>query len=287
MNHSEYPAIYKAASDLSADSQKAYFNALKWNMGFLILATVISIANSSCPWAAITQALVLLGALGCAIYLYVVKPDRHWYSARALAESVKTSTWRFIIKAEPFTNPDEQDRHNFALRLKQVLDSNKDVAGRLSTHLDESQITDEMERVRQLSTADRQTYYRDNRIVEQRTWYAKKAAFNKRKAALFYFLLFAVIVVAIILALCKIKLSSAPYWPTDVFVTLSASMLSWIQAKRYQELAVSYALTAHEIGFIRQSASSDMEDGELSVFVGDAENAFSREHTQWIARRDT
>lgn len=287
MKHSEYPAIYKSASDLSAESQKGYFNALKWNMGLLMAAAVISVVNSSCPWAAIVQALVLLGALGCAIYLYAAKPDRHWYSARALAESVKTSTWRFITKAEPFTNPDDQDRHNFILRLKQVLDSNKDVAGRLSTHLDESQITDEMERVRQLSTADRQAYYRNNRVVEQLAWYAKKASFNKRKATLYYFVLFAIILVAVILALCKIKFSSAPYWPTDAFVTLAASMLSWIQAKRYQELSISYALTAHEIVFIRQHASNNMEDGELSIFVGDAENAFSREHTQWVARRDT
>lgn len=287
MNHSEYPAVYQSASDLSAGSQNAYFNALKWHMGLLVVAAVISIINSSCPWASILQALVLLGALGCAIYLYAAKPDRHWYSARALAESVKTSTWRFMTKAEPFANPDDQDRRSFVLRLKQVLDSNKDVAGRLSTHLDETQITDEMERVRQLSTADRQAYYRDNRVVEQLSWYARKASFNKRKATLYYFTLFAIILVAIAFSISKVKFSSAPYWPTDVFVTLAASMLSWIQAKRYQELSVSYALTAHEIGFIRQQASSNMRDGELSVFVGDAENAFSREHTQWIARRDT
>lgn len=27
-------------------------------------------------------------------------------------------------------------------------------------------------------------------------------------------------------------------------------------------------------------------DEKFSVFVGDAENAFSREHTQWVARKD-
>jgi hypothetical protein len=29
-----------------------------------------------------------------------------------------------------------------------------------------------------------------------------------------------------------------------------------------------------------------MNEDEFSVFVGDAENAFSREHTQWVARKD-
>jgi hypothetical protein len=163
---------------------------------------------------------------------------------------------------------------------------NKDVVGRLSTHLDESQITSEMERVRRLSTEERQTYYRDARVLEQLTWYAHKAKFNQRRATWYYWGLFGTIFCAIVLALCRIRFPSTPYWPTDAFVTLAASLLSWIQAKRFQELAVSYALTAHEISFIRQQASAKMTESEFSQFVGDAEMAFSREHTQWTARRD-
>ena len=64
-------------------------------------------------------------------------------------------------------------------------------------------------------------------------------------------------------------------------------MLSWIQAKRFQELAASYALAAHEISIIRQQSSGPMDDRAFSRFVGDAENAFSREHTQWVARQDS
>jgi hypothetical protein len=113
------------------------------------------------------------------------------------------------------------------------------------------------------------------------------AAFNRRKATGFYVALFVTIFVAVIFSLAKIRFPSVSYWPTDTLVTIAASLLSWIQAKRFQELAVSYALTAHEIGFIRQQAGGVMSDEQLSAFVGDSENAFSREHTQWIARRDT
>ncbi|AXW60747.1 hypothetical protein CJO94_00930 [Ralstonia solanacearum] len=287
MKHSEYPALFKSASDLSARAQKNFFRAFKLHLGLLIVAAIISMVNSADPLLSIAQAMTLMCALGCAIYLYSVKPDRQWYSARALAESVKTSCWRFVTRAEPFGNPDEQDRHNFVQRLKQVLDSNKDVAGRLNTYLDKSQITDEMERIRGLSTRDRQAYYRDHRIADQLSWYARKAAFNRRMATAFYVALFVTIFVAIVFALGKIRFPSAPYWPTDAFITLAASLLSWIQAKRFQELAVSYALTAHEISFIRQRAEAAANDTELAAFVGDAENAFSREHTQWVARRDT
>ena len=60
-----------------------------------------------------------------------------------------------------------------------------------------------------------------------------------------------------------------------------------MQAKRFSDLAASYALAAHEIGFINEQAGRVGNDEEkFSSFVADAETAFSREHTQWVARRD-
>lgn len=256
-------------------------------MGLLTIAALISVVNSPRPEAAILQAMVLLGALGCAIYLYSGRPDRHWYSGRAVAESVKTLVWRFVSKAEPFDHVDELDRHDFALRLKAVIEQNKDVAGLLTTHLDGVQISPEMERLRQQNLVDRVKYYLNSRIVDQQSWYANKAAFNRRMVKRFFAFLIITIVTAILFSVTKIEFPAVDFWPTDFFVTLAAGILSWIQAKRFQELATSYALTAHEISLIRQQVSEITTDDQLSKFVGDAENAFSREHTQWIARRDT
>jgi len=67
---------------------------------------------------------------------------------------------------------------------------------------------------------------------------------------------------------------------------MAASVLSWMQAKRFSELAASYALAAHEISLIREKSMLPNTPDEFSQFVGDAENAFSREHTQWVARKD-
>jgi len=255
-------------------------------MGLLTIAVLISAANSPLPGVAVAQSLVLLGALGCAIYLYLGRPDRHWYSGRAVAESVKTLVWRFISKAEPFNNSDAADRHNFTLRLSKIVEQNKGVAGLLSTHLDGVQISNEMEMRRQAEVTERIEYYREFRIVDQQRWYAKKASYNRRMVNGYFAFLFVTICVAIFFSITKIEYPAASFWPTDVFVTLAAGILSWIQANRFQELSASYALTAHEISLIRQQAISTMTDDELSSFIGDAENAFSREHTQWIARRD-
>ncbi|NJA89730.1 DUF4231 domain-containing protein [Rhodocyclus tenuis] len=286
MKQEDYPALYQSASDLSQRAQNAFYRAFLSHMGLLAIASAISVINSSRPDVAILQAIVLIGALGCAIYLYLVRPDRHWYSGRAVAESIKTITWRYVSKSEPFNGEDVIDSHNFGLKLKAIVEQNKDIAGLLTTHLDGVQISREMNRLRQASAMERLEYYKLNRIVDQQSWYASKASANRRLTNRFFIALIATIGVAIFFSIARVMFPTAPFWPTDFFVTVAAALLSWIQAKRFQELSASYALAAHEISLIRQQASSPMSDEELSKFVGDAENAFSREHTQWVARKD-
>jgi SMODS and SLOG-associating 2TM effector domain 3/SMODS and SLOG-associating 2TM effector domain 1 len=286
MQQSEYPALYQSSTDLSQDSQTAFFRAFFGHMFLLCVAAIISISNSSNPYIAILQAMILLGALGCAIYLYWQRPDRHWYSGRAVTESIKTVTWRYISKAEPFNGEDEIDKDSFLKRLKSIVEQNRDVGGRLKTHLEGQQISGEMARLRNQSFVERVEYYRIARITDQLTWYAKKAATNSRNVDKFFGSLVLVLVLAILCAIARVKHPTTEYWPTDFLVTLAAAVLSWIQAKRFQELAISYALTAHEINMIREQLGRVVTDEQFSKFVGDAENAFSREHTQWVARRD-
>lgn len=287
MKHSDYPALYQSASDLSERSQNAFYRVFLSHMVLLATASAISVANSPCAEVAIFQALVLIGALGCAVYLFFVRPERHWYSGRAVAESIKTSTWRYMMRADPFNGSDETDRHNFRMKLKAIVEQNKDVAGLLVTHLDGTQISEAMEIQRRKTHIERLNYYRTHRISEQQTWYANKASINRKKVKRYFIALLLTIGVAILLSIAKVRYPTAPYWPTDFFVTFAAALLSWIQAKRFQELTASYSLAAHEISLIKEQAAATMDANDLSKFVGDAENAFSREHTQWIARKDT
>jgi hypothetical protein len=93
-------------------------------------------------------------------------------------------------------------------------------------------------------------------------------------------------VLALGFAIFRIVYPSTEHWPTDIFVAAAASMMGWVQTKRFQELASSYTLTAHEIVLLDAMLPDDNSEESFSLFVADAENAFSREHTQWRARRD-
>jgi hypothetical protein len=244
---------------------------LFWHLLLLVVAAVISVFNSSLPEFAIVQAIALLGALACSVSLFSVRPDRYWYAGRAVAESIKTVTWRFVSKAEPFNTSDEIARHHFMQTLKSIIEQNQEVARRLSTNLDGIQITDTMMAMRQRDIEERKRDYIESRVNDQQRWYAKKSGYNKKMATYFFVALIATNAIAMIFAIAKVRFPNMPYWPTDALVALAASTLSWMQAKRFSELSASYALAAHEISFIKEQSASVKTDDDLSQFVGDAE----------------
>ena len=286
MLEQDFPALYRSANELSLDSQTHFFCALRLHLVLLVIAATLSITSISHWSIAVIQLLVLLGALLCSIYLFSKRPDRYWYAGRAVAESIKTITWRYVCRAEPFESEDPVAKSEFQRKLKAIIDQNKDVAQSLTNHLDAPQITDVMTQMRAQALNDRKAIYAEKRIKDQLTWYAKKAAFNRKTSNYFFWALIIINSVAVLCAILRIRFVDVPFWPTDIFVATAASILSWMQAKRFSELAASYALAANEIGFIREQSLLSITDEEFSLFVGDAENAFSREHTQWVARKD-
>lgn len=286
MTEQDFPALYRSADQLSLNSQKHFFRILFVHLSVLVIAAVLSTINISEKWIPIFQLLSLITALGCSVYLWTVRPDRYWYAGRAVAESVKTITWRYISRAEPFDTEDKTAKNNFKQSLKMIFDQNHDICSKLTDYADKEQFTDLMEKTRQLPLENRKENYCKNRIKNQRNWYAKKASFNKKMGNIFFWWLIIINFVGVVLAVLKIADINPIYLPVDVVITLAASLLSWIQAKRFTELSASYALTAHEIGFINEKLVEITTEADFSKFVGDAENAFSREHTQWAARRD-
>ena len=150
-------------------------------------------------------------------------------------------------------------------------------------------------KVRESSLAERIELYRTARIEDQHAWYISKARRNTDTARLWFVLLVLFNVLAI--GLCVVRLSpegremwehTVGRWPIDFFTIAAGSVLAWMQTKRFQELAASYTLTAYEIGILRADLpAKDSTESRFAHFVADSENAFSREHTQWRARRDT
>lgn len=281
----DLPALHKSASALSDRSQKTFFTVLGANLSLLVFAALLSSMNSSDHRVAIVQTLAISSALLCSIFLATFRPEKVWYTARAIAESVKTLAWKFAMKSEPFDGADEQARNEFLQRLRTLAMQNATVLRHATSHLEAEHVTQAMIRVRQHDFVTRRQHYRDFRIADQLSWYANKSATNDRAARLSFGLLILLNAIGVVLAIAKVSDPKSSYW-IDLFITSAAGILTWMQAKRYSELSGSYALAATEIGLIRDQLPSIEGEAAFSVFVSDSEMAFSREHTQWIARRD-
>lgn len=286
MTESDFPSLYQAADAASNGAQKKFLWALGINLTLLVVAAAMSVANVQTRSFALIQMAPLVGTLGLTIYLAVKRPERIWYGARALAESVKTVAWRYMMRAEPFNRDDNTDRDHFRQSLTAIFNSNKTVSAHAVTMSSSPQISPKMADVRRMTLADRIELYERERVQDQHDWYNRKARSNQRAASLWFVALIILNLGALGLAVGKVATPTTDYWPTDILVAAAASVMAWIQTKRFQELAASYTLTAHEIGLLRIALPVPPAEDKFSTYVGDAENAFSREHTQWQARRD-
>jgi hypothetical protein len=283
----EYPALYSSASAGAASAQSGFLLTIRAEYFLLFCVSVALSTKGLVAQNRLLISIILLILAGLFVFKIVKKLDQDWYRCRALAESVKTSTWRFCMRAHPFVDADRtaEPNANFRNLLRDILKSNHNVAHNLSTD-DAEQVTESMLAVRMLELAERKAYYVQYRISDQRTWYTKKSAANKR--ALHFWVVITILIylgAAVSLNADQLGFSTVTM-AFDPLIVLATSALGWLQMKRHGELLASYNLTAHEIGIIKSSIDAVKSEEQFSDFVNEAELAFSREHTQWVARRD-
>jgi hypothetical protein len=283
IQENSFPGLYQSADKTSLDSQNKYYICLSFYLGLLVIAAAVSFFIPVNTYGALLSALLFLVTLGILIFLKTSKPDDIWYNGRAVAESVKTLSWKWMMKADPF-HEDNNAEADFVVDLNKVLNQNQSLSAVLnSIEGAKEPITDIMRSVRSQSFDDQKTLYKNQRIDNQSDWYTKKANFNKKKASIWFVVSVILHGSAIIMLMYRIYDSSVSL-PVEVIATAASAVLTWIQAKKHNELSSSYSLAAHEIGFIKSEWQS-VTKVNFSDFVINTENAFSREHTQWIARK--
>jgi hypothetical protein len=284
---SDLPGLYHSADEASLAAQGKYLLALKAYMFFLVLASLVAYFATDSANTAIASATLFLVSIGITIWLNVKKPEDIWYNGRAVAESVKTRAWRWMMKAEPYDKTPEYDiaSKEFIADLKQILEQNRSLGEAIGEGESVKEpITKNMQAIREMPFNERAAVYKKHRVDEQALWYWRKTKYNKKMAAIWFSVMIAFHALAIILLLFKIK-SPTLKLPVEVVAVCASSVLGWLQTKKHKELSASYALTAQEISLIRGEASYVNSEDSLSGFVIDSENAFSREHTQWFARK--
>ena len=281
------PGLYQSANKASLDGQFWYFLGLGTYLVLLVAAAFVSFAWPTSTSGALWSAFLFSITLAILVALRVMRPDDIWFNGLAVAESVKTRAWRWVMRAEPYQDTDNLEivSRQFIADLKSILDQNRALSGALHCGKGiQEPISETMKEIRSLAVDERLNLYKGQRIDDQAKWYSKKSLFNKRRARQWFWASVVLHGAAISLLLYKIAEPTQDL-PIEVVATAAGAVLTWLQAKKHNELVSSYSLAAHEIVLIKGEALAVRTEKELSEFVLNSETAFSREHTQWVARK--
>ena len=118
-------------------------------------------------------------------------------------------------------------------------------------------------------------------------WYAKNATSNRTYGNVWFALLVLFEAAAGIAAILLTIYPASSWRATAVFSALASATVAWSQVKRFRELAQAYGLAAQELSLISARAPHVGTREQLARFVNDGETAISREHSSWVARRET
>lgn len=289
----ELPATYKAADTQSNKVQKQYLCLLKLYFTLLVCLGIILLYLKEYIVFKIIYALISIGIIVLSFVFYYIDYQGIWYNARAVAESIKTISWRYAVRVEPFDGEGEGVDTLFIETMSKIVSMNNVFKAHIdATYISGPEISDSMKRIRDMDISQRRDYYHAFRVINQKEWYCNKSKYNKKMSKIFLGSLivisfFIAIFVFIDIYLSGIGVSDIKF-PIEILVSAITIIFTWMQTKKYKELENSYALTAYEIGVISSQNPSKCSGEEiLNRYVMNAENAFSREHTQWLARKDS
>ena len=307
----EYPALYVAASEASKSGQRSFKRLNKLELSLTLGALVIGALSAA--WIAgfgpheserdfvdkvvvIVAAAVFLLALLFKLLERSSSYDDDWFHGRAVAETVKSLAWRYMMRVPPFEGRDA-DEHMTA-ELATMLGSAagiRQAVDRLPAQAE--QISASMREVRGRAYADRRDFYIERRLLDQARWYRQRSGKHRRAATRWFwisvvFQVFAI--VAALLALVAVA-QATDSSPRDVetmllkAMTLAASaaiaVTAWTQLNRDDELAKAYGVSLQELLLIAGAAGRATNDEAFAPVVRDGEQAIGRENSVWVAKR--
>jgi len=241
-------------------------------------------SSDDLEWVAYIAGSAFLSTILASCYLAAARPEKAWYDGRATAESAKSLAWEYAVGGGPFcveTCPNADDL--LLSRLSDLVTKLRDFAVDFQADASE-QISAAMQKLRTSSLEDRRNAYLSGRIDDQRTWYVAKARWNERRNHTWLIVSLASqgagVVGAFLLGAGVINVNAL-----GVLAAVAASAAGWVQAKDHASLSRAYKIAAQELGLARARLVSETDEVTWANLVDDAEQAISREHTLWLARR--
>ena len=289
----DMPALFRLADRISTEHQRAFLRCVAVDLTLIITSSVLGAfswkEDAAKSTVSLISAVLMSGGLLLTVYIRSQRFEQSWYDGRAIAESIKTRAWRFMTCSDPYTaaHSEAEASKLFIETLKEVMQERRAFSALLGDDPSLApQISLKMLEVRKLSLPERKLVYLSERISDQRKWYSKNSSRNKKAARFWFNIVLLSQASALFSSIAHVHWPNLPVNIASFFAAAAAAALAWLQLKRHRELSNSYGLAAQELAMISEQAQNVVDSDKFSIFVLDAENAISREHTMWIARRD-
>jgi len=292
MENSDLPALFQVADKGAINAQNSYLNLVRLEIAALILAAISSnVSLELQTWPSILSKVSfvsLIVAFVARILNGLIGFDEKWFDCRAIAESVKSAAWRYITRATPFNDPDQEEvDKEFLKDVKLIRDSRKKGAKMLGKEISPGKdITKYMREFRGKPLSDRKSLYNEERVEDQKEWYCNKARGNQDSKNMCFWWSVVLEGLAVIIAYFMIGKGAVHLNITGILIILVAVIVVWTQTKRHSELSQSYSLVAQDLSRISSTYIHINNEDKFSVFVDEVEEEISKEHTMWLARRE-
>lgn len=253
----DLPALYRSANKASNEAQEIYLRIIGLGLWLLVFGGLLDGISPNDAFLgkglALISAILLIFSTVLLYVNWILRKDRRWFACRAMAESVKTISWRYMMGADPYsiTLGKDQVDNIFATELTALISTQKEVFEESAgTFSNQPQITASMRKLRAAPALVRKAVYLVHRIQNQQDWYSSKADDNKRNGSKFFYFVIAIQSVAIIFAFFRFLGIGNSFQLVSFMSAVAAALIAWMQVKRFQELIQSYSQAAHELGLI-------------------------------------
>ncbi|MEU5178515.1 DUF4231 domain-containing protein [Streptomyces longwoodensis] len=287
LGDADLPPLFRTADSASLRGQGLYIRATKLRLGLAVAAAALA-ATTIKPgetWdlAASLVALGFLATLVLEIWLLGRNPERDWYDGRALAESVKTLSWRYSVAAAPFSRglTDAEAEQRFVTEVEKLIGDAPADSVIVSAPV---QVTPRMQGARSADLVARRSLYLEHRIENQLAWYSSKATSNSKRARGWRLTLIVIEGVGAVAAVLKAG-GIVSFDLPGIMAALLGAGSAWFAVRQYEALARAYAFAAKDLSTVHTRLCRIDDEAEWAREAGDAEEAISREHTMWRASR--
>jgi len=284
------PDSYEYFNDLSKFCQNKYLGFHKWQLLLLLVIAIISTVPIF-PEAIEKGKLFIELALIISVLILMIIQFRTnymdgWQKSRFLAESILSTAWLVVFKIDKYNCDWSDALKSFHEKIKEIKNEIKldEYLKYVQHKSSDNDSPDWMKEAFDLDYKERVEFYIKHRLNHQEGYYFKKTKYNTKKGELFFWLALISMGLGAVLTILIITKTLPNYSYLGLFTTLSATLFSWKQTKRFDELSSTYSVAIEELKDFKKKLLIESSDTGYQTIVYDCERSISREHKLWVSR---